>query len=240
MPEIIKKEHSPGMFDKIAATYDVLNQLLSLGMDRRWRKQMLTVLPSRQGLSVLDLATGTAEVPILLMRSNRVALVDGIDLATNMLKIGSLKVKKASLDNRIFLHEGDAERIAYRDDSFDVVTMAFGIRNVRSVETCLNECLRVLRPAGRLIILEFATPTRSPLRQIFQAYTRFILPWIGRASGNTAAYRYLDQTIREFPCGDAFTSMMSKRGFSLTQRRELMLGAVNLYWADKAGRTNDQ
>ena len=239
MTDFIKKEQSPRMFDKIAATYDIINRVLSLGMDRSWRKEMLSVLPSREGLSVLDLATGTADVPIILMRSPRVALVDGIDLAGKMLKIGGIKVERAALNNRIFLHEGDAENIAYRDGCFDVVTMAFGIRNVKDVGRCLRESLRVLRPKGRLIILEFATPARTPLRQIFRSYTRVVLPWVGRASGNGSAYRYLDQTIRDFPCGEAFVALMRENGFCGAGWRELMLGAVNLYWADKAGGTDD-
>ena len=201
---------------------------------------MLSVLPRRTGLSALDLATGTADVPILLMKSNRIALVDGIDLAGNMLAIGANKIKNAGLEDRIFLHEGNAEEIAYRDESFDVVTMAFGIRNVVQVERCLSEALRVLRPAGRLIILEFGTPRRAPLRQIFQFYTRMVLPWVGRSSGSAGAYHYLDQTIRAFPCGADFVALLQRQGFDNASCRELMLGAVHLYWADKAGRLYDR
>jgi len=223
------------MFDRIAGRYDLLNHLLSAGQDIRWRKKVAEVLPEKPNQSILDLATGTGDQLLYLFQcSDKIAYATGTDLATDMLARGREKIRRRRLHNVISLHEGDAEDIRYDDQSFDALTIAFGIRNVRDVDKSLAEMYRVLKSGGRVIILEFSLPKNRIIKKLYLLYFRYILPFIGGfISGDPYAYRYLNQTVETFPYGEAFCDMMSAQGFEKVKMIPLTLGVATIYYADK-------
>lgn len=219
------------MFDRIAGRYDFLNRTLSMGIDVGWRKKLAALLPARPGLRVLDLATGTADVPLTLVDENAdVTEVVGMDLSQGMLEIGAAKVEAAHRQAQIRLETGDAGEIPAEDASFDAVTIAFGIRNVPDVDQTLREMQRVLRPGGYGLVLEFSTPTLPGFKQGYLLYLRHVLPRIGAlVSGDGYAYRYLNQTIETFPYGQAFCDKMIGAGFSDVEALALSGGIATIY-----------
>nr|MBI3618013.1 bifunctional demethylmenaquinone methyltransferase/2-methoxy-6-polyprenyl-1,4-benzoquinol methylase UbiE [Candidatus Omnitrophota bacterium]MBI5025044.1 bifunctional demethylmenaquinone methyltransferase/2-methoxy-6-polyprenyl-1,4-benzoquinol methylase UbiE [Candidatus Omnitrophota bacterium] len=233
----IPKSDSWRMFDEISPRYDLLNRLLSLGLDVFWRRQLVRFLPARTGrdLSLLDLATGTADVPLTLVRRGKnIEYAVGIDLADKMLAIGREKVTRAKLEDKILLSHGDASHIAFNADVFNVVTMAFGIRNVADPLRVLREMRRVLKPRGRALILEFSLPENSTLRAPHLFYLRAVVPTIGGLiSGHGEAYRYLNQTIEQFPCGAAFCAIMADAGFHNVTAHPLLGGIATIYAGEK-------
>lgn len=230
MTQVIEKSQSFKMFNGIAGSYDFINGFISLGMHHRWRQRMLPLLPPRQDIQVLDLATGTGDVAITLARDDRVRRVIGIDLADNMIRLGRQKVKKEHLERTVCLMHGNAVTVPFASESFDVVTISFGIRNLPDVRHCLEQSLRVLKPGGKMIVLESALPANRVLRWGALLFIRFVLPWIGRLlSGDASAYGYLNETIRSFPSGDDFTRLMLDAGFSSVSYRPLGGGVVCLY-----------
>jgi demethylmenaquinone methyltransferase/2-methoxy-6-polyprenyl-1,4-benzoquinol methylase len=228
------KGDSYKVFDSIASRYDLINTVLSGGLHRIWRRSLRRKLPAKSGQIVLDLATGTADVAIELIKDQRVRKVVGVDMSEGMIAIGRKKLNRLNLEQHIQLYTGDAQRLSYTEGQFDAVTMSFGIRNVPDVEACLQEIYRVLKPGGRALILEFALPESRLLRRLHLFYLRKILPVIGRAlSGHGTAYTYLNQTIEEFPYGEGFVSLMAQAGFQRARYSVLTLGIVNLYSGDK-------
>lgn len=222
------------MFDAIAGNYDFVNSVLSLGLHARWRTKIRRSLPAGSGLEVLDLATGTGDVAIEISRDRRVSRVEGLDLSVGMLEYGQRKVVARGLTGRIKLSEGDAQAIPYADGSYDAVTISFGIRNVPDVLKCMRESLRVLKSGGRFIVLEFALPKSHIFRAIHLFYLRHVLPHLGRMlSGHDSAYRYLNETIEEFPHGSEFLALMRQAGFKETRFTPLTFGIVNLYIGEK-------
>lgn len=223
------------MFDRIAPRYDALNRLLSFGIDRGWRRRMVRQLPPGEGLRVLDLATGTADQVLALRRgSPRVASGVGMDLAEQMLERGRVKIAQEGFADSIRLERGDACAIPAGEGAFDVVTISFGIRNVTDVDRAFREMLRVLRPGGRVLVLEFSMPRNRLVRAVHLLYLRHILPRIGGwLSGDRAAYRYLNQTIETFPHGTAFCAMLERAGFTEVRAHPLSLGIATLYQADR-------
>lgn len=223
------------MFDRIARRYDLLNHLLSLGQDIRWRKKVARFLVNKYDQYILDLATGTGDQLLYLFScSDRIDRALGTDLALKMLDRGREKVKKRKLDDRIVLEEGDAENIQYPDNTFDAVTISFGIRNVMSVERSLSEMYRVLKPAGRVLILEFSIPQNILMRSIYLFYFRYLLPFIGSViSGDGSAYRYLNNTVEGFPYGDAFCQMLRESGFQNVSMYPQTFGIATIYYGDK-------
>lgn len=203
------------MFDRIAGRYDFLNHTLSMGIDIAWRRRLSQLLPSKPRLQVLDLATGTADVPLSFCAENAdVAYVLGLDLAENMLTKGREKVTAAGRDGQIELKTGDAMQIPVEDQCFDATTISFGIRNVPDVLTTLQEMYRSLKPGGVALILEFSTPELPGFKQGYLLYLRHVLPRIGALiSGDSYAYRYLNQTIETFPYGQDFCNLMITAGF---------------------------
>lgn len=229
------KSDSYKIFDSIAGRYDLINTVLSLGLHRIWRREMRRKLPAHTEQTVLDLATGTADVAIELVKDVRVDKVVGVDMSEGMIAIGHAKLRKMGLNNRIQLQVGDAQALGYTANQFDAATMSFGIRNVPDVNACLSEIYRVLKPGGRGLILEFALPSSKVIRALHLFYLRKILPLVGRVlSGHGTAYTYLNQTIEEFPYGQNFVALMRKAGFQNATHRSLTFGIVNLYWGDKA------
>jgi len=232
------KAESWKMFNRIAGTYDLLNHLLSLGIDQRWRTRLAGQLPAGNDLALLDLATGTGDQLISILQGNqgdRIQRAVGLDPAGEMLAHGRDKLRAAKLEARAALQLGDAQSLPFPDASFDAVTISFGIRNVPDAPLALREMARVLKPGGRLLVLEFSLPANAAARAFYLAYFRHVLPTIGGLiSGQGAAYRYLNETVEAFPYGTAFCEWLRAAGFARTEMHPLTWGIATLYVADKA------
>jgi len=228
------------MFDRIAGRYDLLNGILSFGLDSLWRRSAAKYLKPKNSLEVLDLATGTGDLLIsLISHQQNIRHAVGIDMSENMLTIAKKKIGSANLSDRITLIRADTARIPFADNSFDAVTIAFGIRNMPDIDIILKEMYRVLRPSGTALILEFALPEKTFLRKLFLFYLRNIVPFVGGViSGNRNAYRYLNQTIETFPFGEDFCNIMRKAGFANTKTTPLTFGIACLYTGDKTFTQN--
>jgi demethylmenaquinone methyltransferase / 2-methoxy-6-polyprenyl-1,4-benzoquinol methylase len=225
-----------GMFDAIAGRYDLLNHLLSAGIDRRWRTRAIRSLQLTGGERVLDLCTGTGDLAIAAVRAQpSAARVVGVDFSGAMLRVGAQKLRSARLAGRIAMVQGDATRIPLGDQSVDAVTLGFGIRNVENMDAACAELWRVMRPRGRLAILEFAVPTVPVFGAVYGWYVNRVLPRIGRAlSRNNAAYAYLPASISAFATPDEFVKILRRAGFVEIVPVQLMLGSVILYTASRA------
>lgn len=223
------------MFDRIASRYDLLNRILSFGQDIRWRKKVARHLKEKNGQFLLDMATGTADqILFLLQKSQKIESAIGMDMSEKMLEIGREKIKKRQLDNRVELKTGDATDIPATSDTFDVVTITFGIRNVIDVQKGLGEMYRVLKPGGRALILEFSLPKNRLFRSLYLFYFRHILPKIGGLlSGDSYAYSYLNQTVETFPYGEAFCELMRHVHFQEVKGTPLWFGIATIYQGDK-------
>jgi demethylmenaquinone methyltransferase/2-methoxy-6-polyprenyl-1,4-benzoquinol methylase len=221
------------MFDAIAGRYDLLNHLLSAGIDRRWRKQAIRALALSGTERVLDLCTGTADLAIAARAARPAAArVIGIDFAAAMLRAGRKKLLRDGLDRTVSLVRGDATCIPIADRSVDAVTVAFGIRNVENAGAACDEIARVLRPGGRLVILEFAIPTMPALRTAYLAYFRYVLPQIGKlVSRDEVAYRYLPASVDAFSSPDEFVKLLRQHHFTEVKAVSLTFGIVLLYSA---------
>ncbi|MCE7923739.1 MAG: bifunctional demethylmenaquinone methyltransferase/2-methoxy-6-polyprenyl-1,4-benzoquinol methylase UbiE [Haliscomenobacteraceae bacterium CHB4] len=229
-----KKAEVERMFDNIAPKYDLLNRVLSLGIDVRWRKRALDYLKTAQPQSILDVATGTADVAIMAARILKPAKITGIDIANQMLDLGRLKIKKEDLEQVITLETGDSENLRFAGNSFDAVTVAFGVRNFENLEKGLAEMLRVLRPGGRVVILEFSRPRIFPFKQLYNSYFKYVLPAIGRlTSRDIRAYTYLFESVQAFPEGDDFLNILTKIGYQNPVCERLTLGICSIYSATK-------
>jgi demethylmenaquinone methyltransferase/2-methoxy-6-polyprenyl-1,4-benzoquinol methylase len=226
------------MFDRIAHRYDSLNRVLSLGLDVGWRRRALAHLPpppSPGGLEVLDVATGTADVALMLLSRKDVARVVGVDVSSKMLAYGADKAARHARGTSLTLQNGDATSLPFADQSFDAVTMAFGLRNVVDVDQALRELCRVLRPGGRAVVLEFGTPRPGLFSRVYQSYRRHVLPLVGGAlSGDARAYRYLDRTIATFPSGEALRTRFENAGFGRSWQEALVEGAVGITVGERA------
>ena len=220
-----------GMFDRIAGRYDLLNRVLSAGRDRTWRVRAVETLQLQGGETVLDLCTGTADLLLALAPPRGAAgRVVGVDFSAEMLRLGHRKVRRSTASGALTLVRGDAERIPLGDRSVDGVTIGFGIRNVQDRSAALAEVRRVLRPGGRLAILEFGTPRPAPLRALYLWYFQRLLPLVGRlVSRHASAYTYLPASVGAFPAPAAFCAMLEQAGFADVRREQLTLGIVCLY-----------
>lgn len=231
-----RKKESYKIFNEIASTYDLLNHLLSLGIDIYWRKKFLNFLPSKNSINALDLATGTGDVAITLIKDNRVKKITGLDLSEGMINIGIEKVKKKKLDDKIFLMIGDGVSIPAADNTFDLTTISFGIRNFSDPQKSLNDIHRVLKKSGRLMIMEFSIPRNPLVKNIYFFYFRYLLPKVGNLiSKHKDAYTYLNKTVETFPYGDDFLELMKNAGFKNLSKTPLTFGIAMLYIGDKLG-----
>jgi demethylmenaquinone methyltransferase / 2-methoxy-6-polyprenyl-1,4-benzoquinol methylase len=232
---VLPKSESWKMFNAIAGRYDFLNRLLSLGQDLRWRRVLKKYLPDTNRQTILDLATGTADVLITLTKNNpKIDRGYGIDPAAKMLEIGRKKVIANRLEGRLMLNEGDAQALPFADDTFDAVTIAFGIRNIPDLRLALLEMYRVTKKGGRILILEFSKPENPILKAGHWLYLQVVVPSVGFLfSGNFKAYTYLNQTIQTFPYGDRFCKILKQMGFVDIKPHALMGGAATLYVAQK-------
>jgi demethylmenaquinone methyltransferase/2-methoxy-6-polyprenyl-1,4-benzoquinol methylase len=230
------------MFDSIAHRYDLANRVLSMGLDVGWRKRVLQQLPTRgrdgRPLRILDVATGTADLAIALAGDRRVGHVTGVDVSTGMLAHGMHKVEALSLQSSITLQAGDAHDLSTFTD-FDVITISFGIRNLKDTAKGLRQMFESLAPGGTLMVLEFAEPTTPVFSPVYRAYRRHLLPVVGGAlAGDKEAYKYLDNTIASFPAGEAFAALVRDAGFTDVVSTTLTLGTVGLTTARRPERSD--
>lgn len=221
----------PYDFDKIALTYDRLNRVMTLGMDRYWRKRAVRGLHG----NVLDVACGTGDMIVSLVK--RGCTVTGVDISEKMLNVARQKLTRSSVkDGGVCLQKADAEHLPFDDNTFDAVTCAFGVRNFVHLEQGLHEMLRVLKPGGRMVILELATPDSALVRPFYNIYTKHVIPWLGsRIAGNCEAYTYLPQSIERFPKGETFLKLILNSGFGIEccRQHELTFGVCRMYVVDK-------
>ena len=228
-------EYVRSLFDGIAPRYDLLNHLLSAGIDRSWRRRAVEHLREIHPASILDVATGTGDLALeaAQLRPSRII---GIDIAPRMLERARAKVAAHGLSSLITLRNGDAEALPFADGSFDGVLVAFGVRNFEHLERSLREIFRVLRSGGKIVVLEFSHPRQFPLRQLYFFYFTRILPLIGRAvSGHREAYSYLPDTVLAFPEGEAFLRVLSLTGFEQTRLEPLSFGVATIYTGSRPG-----
>lgn len=232
--DLSKKEQVAGMFDHIAHRYDFLNRFLSAGIDIRWRKKALKQLISIDPKKILDVATGTADVAIMSFNILKPDHVTGIDISDGMLDIGRKKIQQQKLDAKINLVNGDSESLPFEDASFDAVTVAFGVRNFQNLEKGLGEIRRVLRPGGKIVVLEFSKPNNSFVKFFYNIYMKSITPAMGRLfSKNKKAYQYLDESIRKFPEGKQFLQVLDRSGFTEAYHKPMTFGICSIYCATK-------
>jgi demethylmenaquinone methyltransferase/2-methoxy-6-polyprenyl-1,4-benzoquinol methylase len=227
--EKAKKQQVEEMFDSIAGKYDFMNRFFSAGIDRAWRKKTIRLLLKDNPKQILDMATGTADMAIMACRMLNPEKVTGIDLSAEMLEIGRKKVEKEGFTEKIELVEGDGEAINFPDNSFDAVTVAFGVRNFQNLESGLKEMFRVLKPGGKLVVLEFSKPKHG-FRSLYNLYMGIVAPEVARwFRQNKEAYRYLNRSSNAFPDRRDFTDILNRAGFSNTEFNPLSFGICCLY-----------
>ncbi|MDQ6755644.1 MAG: bifunctional demethylmenaquinone methyltransferase/2-methoxy-6-polyprenyl-1,4-benzoquinol methylase UbiE [Bacteroidota bacterium] len=229
-----KKKQVEKMFDKIAFRYDFLNHFLSAGIDVGWRKKAIRQLRSIDPKIILDVATGTADMAILSNQLLNAEKIIGIDISEGMLEIGKKKIEDAGMQQKIELLKGDSETILFNDNSFDAVTVAFGVRNFQDLELGLSEIKRVLKPGGKLIVLECTKPKKPIIKNFYNFYLNVIAPWIGSMiSKNESAYQYLNESVQKFPEGKDFVQILNKLGFKNASCKTLSLGISSIYCGEK-------
>ena len=228
-----KKQQVAEMFNKISKKYDFLNHFLSLGMDIYWRKRAISLLRQDNPKLILDIATGTGDFAIEALKLNPEQVI-GIDISEGMLQVGREKIMKTGYDNVIELKLGDSEKLLFEDNKFDSVIVAFGVRNFEELEVGLENMYRVLKPGGKTVILEFSRPHMFPFKQIYDFYFKLILPKIGRIiSGDISAYKYLPESVLEFPHGDKFLKILENVGFKNNKCIPLTFGISSIYIGQK-------
>ncbi|NAS14065.1 bifunctional demethylmenaquinone methyltransferase/2-methoxy-6-polyprenyl-1,4-benzoquinol methylase UbiE [Poritiphilus flavus] len=231
--ELGKKEQVTKMFDTISGSYDGLNRVISFGIDVKWRKRVVALVKKENPKSVLDIATGTGDLAIQLVQTGADKIV-GLDISPGMLAVGKTKVNEKGLDNTVEMLVGDSEALAFEDGSFDAATVAFGVRNFENLEKGLSEIYRVLKPGGTLVVLETSVPTKTPFKQGYRFYTRYILPQIGKIfSKDRSAYAYLSESASVFPYGKEFNNILGKIGFIAMENRPQTFGVATIYIARK-------
>jgi len=227
-PEGSKREQVERMFDSISPKYDLLNRVFSLGIDQGWRRKVMRLVAQEPVEHLLDVATGTADLAILA--SKKVPQVTGVDISEGMLEHGRTKVAKRGLQKRVVLQRADSADLPFPDATFDAVTVAFGVRNFEELEKGIAEMRRVLKPNGRLFVLEFSKPRHAPMKQLFRFYFHRVMPFFGRlVSKDKAAYTYLPKSVDAFPEGADFVRIMEKTGLRECSASALTGGIASLY-----------
>ena len=225
-----KKEQVADMFNNIAGTYDFLNHFMSLGIDIIWRKKAINELKANKPKTILDVATGTGDFAFEALNILKPEKITGVDIAQGMLDIADQKIKKRNLNAKFEVKRGDSERLPFSDRSFDAVTVAYGVRNFENLEKGISDMLRVLKPGGKAVILEFSKPKSFPVKQLYNFYFHYITPGIGKLfSKDSRAYSYLPESVAAFPDGAEFTRLMQKVGYKDTKHRSLTFGICSIY-----------
>ncbi len=229
-----KKKQVENMFDKIAFRYDFLNRFLSAGIDVGWRKKAVKQLVSSKPKNILDVATGTGDFALTAFEILKPAKITGIDISEGMLEIARKKIEKAGLQENIEVLKGDSEAILFADNTFDAVTVAFGVRNFENLEKGLGEIRRVLKPGGKLIILEFTKPSAPVIKQVYNFYMNTITPKIGKIiAKNNEAYQYLNDSVLQFPEKESFIHILNQTDYRNAFYKTLTLGICSIYCAEK-------
>tara|TARA_B100000767_G_scaffold187992_1_gene175330 strand:+ start:22 stop:753 length:732 start_codon:yes stop_codon:yes gene_type:complete len=228
-----KKLQITKMFDTISNEYDDLNRVISFGIDIKWRKKVVQIISKKKPKNILDIATGTGDLAINLTKTDASEII-GLDISEGMLKVGRKKILKKQLDSTIKMVIGDSENLPYENNSFDAISVAFGVRNFENLEIGLAEILRVLKPKGLLVVLETSVPIKFPFKQGYYIYTKALLPMIGRLfSKDKLAYRYLSESASKFPYGQAFNNILNKIGFINSTAMPQTFGVATIYTATK-------
>ncbi|MCB0505569.1 MAG: bifunctional demethylmenaquinone methyltransferase/2-methoxy-6-polyprenyl-1,4-benzoquinol methylase UbiE [Cyclobacteriaceae bacterium] len=228
-----KKEQVADMFNNISRKYDLLNHVLSMGIDILWRKRAVRMLKPYTPRIVLDIASGTGDFALETSRI-KPDKIYGVDISEGMLEVGRKKVEARNLGHMIEMQLGDSENLHFEDNYFDAVTVAFGVRNYENLKLGLSEMFRVMKPGGHVVIIEFSQPTAFPVKQLYNFYSRAILPRIGKMiSKDKAAYEYLPESVSVFPYGQQFLDIMNEVGFTETKSIPLTLGISSIYWGSK-------
>lgn len=228
-----KKEQVAQMFDTISGNYDGLNRVISFGIDVKWRKKVLKMVSEKNPEMILDIATGTGDLAILMTKTNAKKII-GLDISAGMLEVGRKKISQKNLSDKIEMVLGDSENIPYDDNTFDAITVAFGVRNFETLEKGLAEILRVLKPNGIFVILETSVPVKTPYKQGYKFYSKYILPLIGKVfSKDNSAYQYLSDSASVFPFGEALNNILRKIGFIEVKALPQTMGVATIYSASK-------
>ncbi|MFV8280066.1 bifunctional demethylmenaquinone methyltransferase/2-methoxy-6-polyprenyl-1,4-benzoquinol methylase UbiE [Christiangramia marina] len=231
--QLTKKKQVEQMFDNISDNYDGLNRVISMGTDVSWRKKVVAAVAATNPDSILDIATGTGDLAIQMANTGASRIV-GLDLSDGMLSVGRKKIAAKELDVEIEMIQGDSENLPFEADSFDAITVAFGVRNFENLELGLSEIFRVLKPDGIFVVLETSVPTRFPFKQGYKIYSSMILPAIGKLfSKDKDAYSYLSESAASFPYGKEFNNILSKTGFTNVRDLPQTLGVSTIYIASK-------
>ena len=229
-----KKKQVEQMFDQIAFRYDFLNRFLSGGIDVWWRKKAIGQLKKLQPKTILDVATGTGDLALMSEKILHPEKITGIDISEGMLEIGRKKILKGGLQEKIELLLGDSEAILFEDNTFDAVTVAFGVRNFENLEKGLSEIRRVLKPGGQLIVLEFTRPSAPVVKQLYGLYMKYITPAVGKIfAKNNDAYKYLNDSVFQFPERQNFTNILKQSNYRNAFYKTLTLGICTIYCAEK-------
>ena len=228
-----KKEQVAQMFDNISGNYDNLNRVISFGIDIKWRKKVLKKVSDKKPKVILDIATGTGDLAILMAQTNAEKII-GLDISAGMLEVGKKKIAEKGLSNLIDMVLGDSEKIPFEDNYFDAITVGFGVRNFENLEKGFAEILRVLKPNGVFVILETSVPDKTPYKQGYKFYSKNILPIIGKLfSKDNAAYGYLSESAAVFPYGEALNNILRKIGFIDVVSMPQTFGVATIYSASK-------
>lgn len=229
-----KREQVEQLFDNIAPTYDALNHTLSFGFDRTWRRKAVRTLMAYNPATVLDIATGTGDFALAVARKLKLRQVMAVDISEGMMRVGREKAAREGLHDVVRFQKEDCSHLSFADNSFDAVTVTFGVRNFENLDACLCEIRRVLNKEGHLILLELSYPHKRLWRALFNIYSKVVMPVVGRLiSGDNSAYTYLPETMAAFPQGEVMREILLKNGFSQARFRRLTMGICTLYVAEK-------
>jgi demethylmenaquinone methyltransferase/2-methoxy-6-polyprenyl-1,4-benzoquinol methylase len=228
--ELTKKEQVANMFNNISKTYDFLNHFLSLGIDIIWRKQAINELVKDKPQTILDVATGTGDFAFEALEKLKPKKIIGVDISQGMLNIADEKILKRGKSDVFEVKLGDSEKLLFDDNSFDAVTVAYGVRNFENIEKGITDMLRVLKPNGKAVILEFSKPKAFPIKQLYNFYFNYVTPTVGKVfSKDASAYSYLPESVAAFPDGEKFTALMDKVGYKNTKCKPLAFGICSIY-----------
>ena len=231
--ELGKKEQVAQMFDNISENYDDLNRVISFGIDVKWRKKVVAIVGENNPKQILDIATGTGDLAIMMASLNPDKII-GLDISAGMLDVGKQKIAKENLSDKIEMIVGDSENMPFDDQTFDAITVSFGVRNFANLNKGLTEIARVLKPTGVLVILETSNPVKFPFKQGYKLYTNLFLPAVGKLlSKDKVAYSYLSESANSFPFGVEFNNILLKNGFTTATNKPVTFGVASIYTATK-------